>query len=48
VTEVGGEPQWVFDGTTVGPARAVCVVDADQQKHLGAGYLGALALTAVG
>jgi predicted TIM-barrel fold metal-dependent hydrolase len=39
VKAVDGEYHWVFDGQRVGPARAVCVVDRQQEKHLGSEYL---------
>jgi predicted TIM-barrel fold metal-dependent hydrolase len=39
VRDIDGLPRWVFDGSIVGPAGAVCVVDRDLQKHLGSEYL---------
>jgi predicted TIM-barrel fold metal-dependent hydrolase len=39
VHEVDGVHQWIFDGTPVGPAGAVSVIDPDLKKHLGWGFM---------
>ena len=39
VRDVDGEPSWVFDGVTISPARAACVIDSDMQKQLSSDWL---------
>jgi uncharacterized protein len=39
VREADGKFTWVVDDMSIGPAGAVCVVDAEGEKHLGADYL---------
>src|SRR5271170_4832682 len=39
VREVNGTMTWVYDGTPIGPAGAVCGIDKDMEKHFGVDYL---------
>jgi predicted TIM-barrel fold metal-dependent hydrolase len=39
VRHVNGDYEWVFDGTPVGPARAISVIDPDMAKHFGSRFM---------